>query len=87
MYAFAWSVDNVPVVQPDEWPPLGYEVTELVLYLGSYALVCLAVVVLVGPLARRPLPRWKPPAGWYADATEPARLRWWDGERWTHHVR
>lgn len=25
------------------------------------------------------------PAGWYADPSDPERLRWWDGERWTDH--
>ena len=27
-----------------------------------------------------------PPAGWFPDPTEPARLRWWDGARWSDHV-
>jgi hypothetical protein len=27
-----------------------------------------------------------PPAGWYADPQGQARLRWWDGERWTGHT-
>ena len=24
--------------------------------------------------------------GWYADPQDPARLRWWDGARWTEHT-
>lgn len=27
-----------------------------------------------------------PPAAWYADPTDPGRLRWWDGRHWTEHV-
>lgn len=26
------------------------------------------------------------PAGWYTDPDEPADVRWWTGEEWTHHV-
>lgn len=26
------------------------------------------------------------PAGWYPDAAGQARLRWWDGARWTNHT-
>jgi len=26
------------------------------------------------------------PAGWYADPTDPARTRWWDGAQWTEHT-
>jgi len=26
------------------------------------------------------------PAGWYADPSNPAQQRYWDGERWTAHV-
>lgn len=32
-----------------------------------------------------PTPAQLPPAGWYADS-RPGQLRWWDGERWTHHT-
>ncbi len=28
-----------------------------------------------------------PPAGWYDDPTIGAGHRWWDGERWTDHIR
>jgi len=27
-----------------------------------------------------------PPAAWYPDPQGEARLRWWDGERWTGHT-
>ena len=27
------------------------------------------------------------PAGWYRDPTGPDQLRWWDGARWSEHVR
>jgi len=27
-----------------------------------------------------------PPAGWYSDPSRTARLRYWDGGRWTEHV-
>lgn len=27
-----------------------------------------------------------PPASWYPDPDDPARLRWWDGSHWTEHV-
>jgi hypothetical protein len=26
------------------------------------------------------------PQGWYTDPDEPAVVRWWTGEGWTHHV-
>lgn len=26
------------------------------------------------------------PAGWYTDPREPAVVRWWTGDEWTHHV-
>ena len=26
------------------------------------------------------------PAGWYADATTPGLMRWWDGSAWTEHT-
>jgi hypothetical protein len=26
------------------------------------------------------------PHGWYTDPLEPADVRWWTGEEWTHHV-
>jgi hypothetical protein len=26
------------------------------------------------------------PQGWYPDPHEPADLRWWTGQEWTHHV-
>ena len=26
------------------------------------------------------------PAGWYTDPLEPADVRWWTGDEWTHHV-
>lgn len=26
------------------------------------------------------------PAGWYADATTPGLMRWWDGTAWTEHT-
>ncbi|MDA8311806.1 MAG: DUF2510 domain-containing protein [Actinomycetota bacterium] len=25
------------------------------------------------------------PAGWYQDPHDPARVRWWDGTKWTEH--
>ncbi|MDQ3357260.1 MAG: DUF2510 domain-containing protein, partial [Actinomycetota bacterium] len=28
----------------------------------------------------------QPPAAWYADPYGQARLRWWDGGRWTEHT-
>ncbi len=28
----------------------------------------------------------QPPAGWYADPTGEAKLRYWDGRQWTSHV-
>ncbi|MFL5821712.1 MAG: DUF2510 domain-containing protein [Solirubrobacteraceae bacterium] len=27
-----------------------------------------------------------PPGGWYPDPSGQARLRWWDGQRWTEHT-
>ena len=34
-----------------------------------------------------PLPRAATaPPDWYSDPPNPARLRWWDGSAWTHHV-
>jgi hypothetical protein len=30
--------------------------------------------------------RQLPPAGWYEDPGREARLRWWDGTRWTEHT-
>ena len=32
------------------------------------------------------LPSAQPPAAWYADPYRQARLRWWDGTRWTEHT-
>jgi hypothetical protein len=26
------------------------------------------------------------PQGWYPDPLEPADVRWWTGQEWTHHV-
>ncbi|MEO6115180.1 MAG: DUF2510 domain-containing protein [Pseudolysinimonas sp.] len=26
------------------------------------------------------------PQGWYTDPLEPADVRWWTGQDWTHHV-
>ena len=35
-----------------------------------------------------PYPAASPyPAGWYDDRTRPGWQRWWDGERWTTHMR
>ncbi len=28
-----------------------------------------------------------PPAGWYPDALDPSKARWWDGSRWGDNVR
>ena len=33
-----------------------------------------------------PLPPAPPPAGWHPDPRGQARLRWWDGTRWTDHT-
>ncbi len=33
--------------------------------------------------ARGALPSPSPPAGWYADPTQPTRQRYWDGAKWT----
>ncbi len=33
-----------------------------------------------GPNIRPPA---GPPAGWYADPSDPSGQRWWDGQRWT----
>jgi hypothetical protein len=32
------------------------------------------------------LPAAAIPAGWYADATTPGLMRWWDGTTWTEHT-
>lgn len=29
----------------------------------------------------------QPPAGWYANPDEAGKQRWWDGGRWTEHIR
>jgi hypothetical protein len=33
-----------------------------------------------------PAPVGDPPPGWYGDPVGQARLRWWDGRRWTDHL-
>ncbi len=37
------------------------------------------------PVAPAPAPHG-PPAGWYPDQTDPSKVRWWDGARWTDHL-
>ena len=32
------------------------------------------------------IPSALPPAGWYADPSQPAGRRYWDGAKWTEHV-
>ena len=36
--------------------------------------------------AKRAAPLSVPPAGWHPDPYGQARLRWWDGARWTEHT-
>ncbi|HZQ57974.1 MAG TPA: DUF2510 domain-containing protein [Acidimicrobiales bacterium] len=67
-------------------------------FLGLFAVAALGgllvltglVLVVVGAVRRgrapsRPGPWGGTPAGWYPDPSGQARVRWWDGARWTEH--
>jgi nitroimidazol reductase NimA-like FMN-containing flavoprotein (pyridoxamine 5'-phosphate oxidase superfamily) len=36
---------------------------------------------------RRDAPSASPPSGWYPDPSQPEKQRYWDGNRWTDHLR
>lgn len=42
--------------------------------------------VAAQPAAAPAQPAASPPAGWFPDPHGAARLRWWDGSRWTEHT-
>ncbi|WP_169811154.1 DUF2510 domain-containing protein [Nocardia amamiensis] len=49
------------------------------------------MVALIATLASKSRPRYHQPGalapGWYPDNSDPARLRWFDGQRWTDTTR
>ena len=57
--------------------------------LGGLAAIVGFVLLLVGISRRKnagPHPSATMPPGWHPDPTNPAMLRYWDGQRWTENV-
>ena len=75
-------------------PSLTSSITRALAWIGTAAggvVIGLAgfVLLVIGlvrgrkpPAASGPLPA----GGWFPDPSRQARLRWWDGQRWTDHT-